>query len=45
MSDNIQNINQCPIIYLKDVLSGKKNTNAINCIKHRYSNFKISSKY
>ena len=40
--DFIPNMNQCPIIYLKDVLSGKK-VNVANNIKHRCSNCKISN--
>ena len=29
----ILNINQCPIVYIKNVLSEKKKVNAINSIK------------
>ena len=32
-------MNQCPIVYLKDVLSGNKKVNVANNIKHRCSNF------
>ena len=41
----IPNMNQCPIIYLKDALSGKKKVNVANNIKHRCSNYKISNQY
>ena len=34
----IPNMNKCPIVYLKDVLSGKKKVNVTNNIKHRCSN-------
>ena len=40
----IPNMNQCSIVYLKHVLSGKK-VNVANNIKHRCSNCKISSQY
>ena len=38
----IPNMNQCPIVYLKDVLSGKK-VNVANNIKNRCLNYKIKS--
>ena len=38
----ILNMNQCPIVYLKDVLS-EKMVNITNNIKHRCSNYKISN--
>ena len=37
----IPNMNQCPIVYLKNVLSGKKKVNVANNIKHKCSNYKI----
>ena len=40
----IPNMNQCPIDYLKDVLSGKK-VNVANNIEHRCSSCKISNQY